>query len=289
MASAGWYPDPAGTKGLYRYWDGSGWTNQTSSDPSAQVPGPTKPAKGNGVVGVAIAGGVILVLLALVLWIVLGQARNPSQKFLPVPEDTNTSTPSISGWDETSSPTPPPTIQVSLEDCPITEDDSSTQQGFGVLRGGGLEVDTISGWRNQYMYLQWVSDLHSVADTVRPGWISNVGVGQLNAEDGFSDLKTSALQTMQCFSSSGYYENFVERIDVVDTATTIDGHSAWRMTSEVRISSPAMPEIEGDMVDIIVVDIGDPNRLGVYISSVTIGDTARQEKVDAAVATLRVV
>ncbi len=38
MASAGWYPDPGGQQGLYRYWDGHAWSAATSADPSAPPP-----------------------------------------------------------------------------------------------------------------------------------------------------------------------------------------------------------------------------------------------------------
>lgn len=60
------------------------------------------------------------------------------------------------------------------------------------------------------------------------------------------------------------------------------------MRSEVRIASPDMPEIEGDVVDIYVVDIGQANRMGIFFSSVTIGDDARQRLVDDCIASLRV-
>ena len=138
------------------------------------------------------------------------------------------------------------------------------------------------------MYLQWVSDLHTQEDFVRTGWMSNVAVGQLNYEDGFDSPQISARQSMECYASSGYYLNFTERIDLVDEATTISGHSAWHMRSEVRIASPDMPEIEGDVVDIYVVDIGQANRMGIFFSSVTIGDDARQRLVDDCIASLRV-
>ncbi|HTF41088.1 MAG TPA: DUF2510 domain-containing protein, partial [Propionibacteriaceae bacterium] len=34
----GWYPDPAGAPGLYRWWDGGNWAQVTSD--SAQAPPP---------------------------------------------------------------------------------------------------------------------------------------------------------------------------------------------------------------------------------------------------------
>ena len=38
MPSPGWYPDPAGTPGRYRYWDGQAWSETTTTDPAATPP-----------------------------------------------------------------------------------------------------------------------------------------------------------------------------------------------------------------------------------------------------------
>jgi hypothetical protein len=42
----GWYPDPAGATGLYRWWDGTQWAEVTSDSPQAPppIPIPTKAA-----------------------------------------------------------------------------------------------------------------------------------------------------------------------------------------------------------------------------------------------------
>ena len=37
-AKAGWYPDPGGGLGLFRYWDGKAWSAATSPNPSAPPP-----------------------------------------------------------------------------------------------------------------------------------------------------------------------------------------------------------------------------------------------------------
>jgi hypothetical protein len=37
-AKAGWYPDPGGIPGLFRYWDGKAWSAATSPNPSAPPP-----------------------------------------------------------------------------------------------------------------------------------------------------------------------------------------------------------------------------------------------------------
>ncbi len=206
-----------------------------------------------------------------------------------MPEDTNSSTPTVQGWDETSKPTPPPTTAASMVTCPYTSvSDETPPRADGRLYGGGISAAKIQGWEERPMYLQWVSDFHAQMDEVRLGWVSNIGVGQLNTVDGFTSPQIGAQQSMECFASSGYYLNFTHRVDLINEATTIDGYPAWRLRSEVHIESADMPEIDGDVVDILVIDLGDPERMGIFVSSVTIGDERRQALVDASIASLRV-
>ncbi|MDR2973721.1 MAG: DUF2510 domain-containing protein, partial [Propionibacteriaceae bacterium] len=40
MAQQGWYPDPSGQAGMFRYWDGSTWSQAVSPTP---LPGPPAP------------------------------------------------------------------------------------------------------------------------------------------------------------------------------------------------------------------------------------------------------
>ena len=289
MSSPGWYPDPAGAPGRFRYWDGSAWGETTTSDPGREQPPAPSRSRGSGSKGgwaPIIIAAVIVVLVALFLWMLLGDRVSPNPT--PAPPDTNSAAPTVSGWDETSRPTPPPTELGDLVACPYSTNNDKSRQYGDRLVGGGLTVDRISGWQDDVMFLDWVTDFHVQTDQVRPGWISNIGVGQVNAEDGFTDPGTAARQTIECFSTTSYYAYFTHRVDLVNEATTVDGHYAWHMKSEIHIDSPAMPEIEGDVVDVYVVDISDPERMGIFISSVTIGDTGRQAKVDAAIASLRV-
>lgn len=43
MTSAGWYPDPAGQPQTYRYWDGSSWSQVTTTNPYDAAPGAVPP------------------------------------------------------------------------------------------------------------------------------------------------------------------------------------------------------------------------------------------------------
>jgi hypothetical protein len=50
-ARAGWYPDPAGRPGHYRWWDGSAWTQYLTIDPAATPPDQVDPAEVSGPAG----------------------------------------------------------------------------------------------------------------------------------------------------------------------------------------------------------------------------------------------
>ena len=288
MANAGWYPDPAGRTDLYYYWDGTRWTGQTTTDP-ASAPLPTQPGKPKSRNGFWIALGVIIVATVLVIWLTVASIGRSGTGGGTVQPDWNSAKPTESAWDETSTPTPPPTGGT-LVDCPVTKVTNTTKQkNDNYLRGGGLAFEKVPLWTVQPLYLQWVSDFTGQVKEIYPGWMSNVGVAALNNEDGFTDLRVSATQTLDCFASSGYYLYFTGRETLLDEAMTVDGRPAWRIRAKVFVDSPDLPQVDGDVVDIIVVDLG-PNKdhLGLFVSSATIDDEPVIAIVDEVIASLRV-
>jgi hypothetical protein len=52
-ATSGWYPDPGGGHGLYRYWDGRAWSAATTTDPASAPPpqGIVNPGSAAGTAG----------------------------------------------------------------------------------------------------------------------------------------------------------------------------------------------------------------------------------------------
>jgi hypothetical protein len=52
-ATSGWYPDPGGGPGLYRYWDGQAWSAATTADPGSAPPpqGIVNPGSAAGTAG----------------------------------------------------------------------------------------------------------------------------------------------------------------------------------------------------------------------------------------------
>lgn len=287
MPTAGWYPDPAGVPGRYRYWDGETWTDATTTDPAGSpAPGPDVEKRHNW--GPIIVIATVLLAVAVILALIFRPGSGSS--FQEAPVDTNSASPTTSQWDETSTPTPTPSSNQSLTRCPVTQVSASTPQASSnTLRGGGLEVPRIPGWQVDSFYLDWISDLHTATNEVYPGWISNQSVGALNAVDGFTDIRQSAHQTMECFASSGYYIGYTGRKDLVDQEYSVDGHQAWHMQTEVYVSMRSLPQVKGDTVDVIVVDTGDKDHFGIFISSVNIGDQARMQKMQAAISGLKVI
>ncbi len=295
MSMPGWYPDPAGNPGHYRYWNGSAWSDQTTTTPQSTPapsgpggPGSTPPTPGRHGRGPLVAAIACIVLLALAITWFLNRPRTTAS----APEDTNTSTPTISAWNETSTPTPstskssePAPSQAVLTDCP-DEGGSTVAVSGSDLRGGGLVADQIAGWDKNGFTMRWAYNTQSQTDEVYSGWMSVVSLSALSVADGFEQPKASAYGVMSCFASSSYYNGFTGRKDISSEEVTISGHKAWHLRSEVYVNLPDLPQVRGDVVDVVVVDIGDPESLGLWVSSYTIGDHSRGAKVEASLESL---
>lgn len=291
MSMPGWYPDPAGSPGRYRYWDGATWSAETTSDPQhSAAPSGAQPPPRRGRGGVIAAVAAVLAVVLALVWFL-----NSRQTSVSAPEDTNTARPSVSAWNETSTPTPKPSSsasepapsQGSLVACPADGGDTSVPVG-GLLQAGGLTADAIPGWQPGGFSMRWAFGTEAVTDTVYPGWFSVASVSVLSLADGFDAPKTSAYSVMSCFASSSYYRGYVGRDDLLSQPVTISGHRGWRIRSDIRVSLSNLPQVQGDVVDVIVVDTGSTDSLSLFVSSYTIGDTTRGAAVDRCIASLRV-
>ena len=49
MSKAGWYPDPGGQQGMFRWWDGMQWTPQLTANPYAGPPQADRGPRRSGV------------------------------------------------------------------------------------------------------------------------------------------------------------------------------------------------------------------------------------------------
>lgn len=293
MSTPGWYPDPGGASGQYRYWDGSTWSQGTSSNPDGAPAGQDPGKRPTALIIGAVA---VLAAIALVAFFLVPQFLAPGGTDPDQPVDS--SSPTVSSWDETSKPTtPPPTGPSSTPSSPQpsggtqvlcpTGNPNSRQSAdrSGLIVGGGLTAAKIPRWDTDVMGIPFAYDVQSQSYTIEAGWFNDIAVGALRMADGFDAPQQAAEMVMQCFASSDFYSGFASRKDLSSKAVTIDGKPGWLLRSEVRVTGRR--GIEGDVVEVIVIDPQKGENLAFFQSSATIGRQDIQKLVDAAAASVR--
>ena len=299
-ASPGWYPDPGGGQGLFRYWDGNAWSAAISPNPSAPPPsqglvGGTpqqggqpygqggQPAYGQSVhgpvygasaysnyqelqkkkspIGWWIAGGALVIVIIVVAVMAIravtggdtgttggGPVGQPSQDFCP-PENT-------------ASP-----------DAPVSH------PADGRVHGGPVSYPMLGapwgppqGPPNPVPFgtdvqTQMVLDQLNY-DGQGTNWVASILVAELQAGDGFFTPEQGAQIVVKCILGA-FYGNHPINSDVrANERTTIDGHDAWLVESQLTFDIPKL-EARGEYLIVAIVSAG--NRSGLYYA--TIPDT----------------
>ena len=310
-ASPGWYPDPGGGQGLFRYWDGKAWSAATSPNPSAPPPsqglvsaglpqqgggqpyGPGgesgfgqasgQPAYGQSPygqdygssayanyqelekqkspIGWWIAGGALVIVIIVVAVLAIravtggdtgttggGPVGQPSQDFCP-PENT-------------ASP-----------DAPVTH------PADGRVHGGPVSYPLLgSPWGPPQgppnpvpfgtdVQTQMVLDQLNY-DGQGNNWVASILVAELQAGDGFFTPEQGAQIVVKCILGAFYGNHPIESEVKVNSKTTIAGHDAWLVESQLTFDIPRL-EAKGEYLIVAVVSAG--NRSGLYYA--TIPDT----------------
>lgn len=308
----GWYPDPSGQSGRYRYWTGSSWSAQTTTDPTSAPPG--QPISGEVGTARTPTGGddpgrprrrgllalVVVIVLAASVFVVRGLLGPDGTAASSDPSST------ASSYDDssplaTASPTPTPTPSPSpspspakrnpLQACPIGGPTiRQPHPADDRLHGGGLSFAPQSEWADPGDYLQglsWAYDVTGQRQRTEPQWLAILAVGALRTADGFDNPHQSTEGVMQCIASSGYYTDVVSRKDSASHAVSVDGKPGSELRSEIRVDRPGL-SVEGDVVDVIVVDVGANESLAMFVGAVPIGDRARVSILDSTIHDLQV-
>ena len=298
MAIPGWYDDPAGAPGRFRYWDGMRWSSATSASPFGPPPQDPTPKRRTNSRGWLFALVVLLVVTALavaVVLIVTGRIGRTAQ------EDTNSATPTVSAWDE-QPPSPQPASSSPWVACPVAAQNKLTPQVAGWLTAANFAAPRIDGWNEARLPdLPWAYDVHRQSVRVMTGlngwtWNNSQAVGLLPnppthpviTPDG-TDVGTAATRTLQCWTTSSNFTGMTGVTVTRDEPVTIHYHAGWHITAEVAIDFNNLPDVKGAVLQIIVVDLMQPSgELGLYVANCTLGDAACQALVANSIAGLNV-
>jgi hypothetical protein len=297
-AQAGWYPDPGGGQGLFRYWDGAAWSAATSLNPSAPAPAaplgsassapvqPTAqtqigtgygqsgsmgsgygqagstgsgyghpggypnasanyqiPQKKKSLIGWWLGAAALLVVIIVVaVFVIRG----------------------LSGGDLTTNP---PGGQPSEETCPAESTPTTAPNpdpADGRVHGGPVSYPELrKPWSapQSETRVPFGADVASQEVVVEPNyapksqWVASVLVGELQAGDGFFTPEQGSVIVVKCILGRFYGDNEVASKVKVNKATTIDGHQAWLVESQLSFDIPNL-KTKGELLIVAIVSTG---------------------------------
>ena len=291
MSKAGWYPDPGGQQGLFRWWDGTQWTTRVTAQPYAGPPqadprqpfaapqatgqfplqdGTTPPGgadwrsaydargpqrSGRGPLIVLVTVGVVLIGLVVASLQLLGGGRLGP----------------FGGEQPASNPT--------ANVCPpkrILAEPSQDANPAGRVQGGKLSYPQLGapwGPVQQEDRVPFGRDVFGQSVMVEPNydglqssWVASIVVGELVAGDGFFSPEQGAEIIARCVLGVFYADAEVDRTDRVSQATTVDGRDAWLTEMHLTFEIPNLKE-KGDTAIIMVVNTG-PESSSLYYASI---------------------
>jgi hypothetical protein len=297
-ASPGWYPDPGGAQGLFRYWDGKAWSAAVSPNPSAPPPaqglvgGGTAPQGDNpygqagqpaygqsqygqdygssayanyqelekkkSPIGWWIAGAALVIVIVII-------------SVLAVRAVTGGDTGTTGG----------PVGQPSQDVCPpqsTASPEPGNHPADGRVHGGPISYPILGppwGAPQGDTRVPFGSDVQSQDVAVEYDydgngslWVASIIVGELQAGDGFFTPEQGAQIVVRCIVGGAgefYGNNPVNSNVKVNEKTTIDGHEAWLVESQLTFDIAGL-KTKGELLIVAIVSAG--NRSGLYYASI---------------------
>ena len=296
-ANPGWYPDPGGGHGLYRYWDGRAWSAATSPNPSAPPPSQglvgagTTPQGGQGYgqsgqpygqatrqsthgqaafgqsYGSAYANYQKLQKKKSPIgWWVAGAALViviVVVAVLAIRVGIATSG-GLAG-------------QASQDVCPPQNSEAPvTHPADGRVHGGPVSYPLLGPpWGppqgGDIHRLPFGSDVQSQIVLDQPhyewgsDWVASILVAELQAGDGFFTPEQGSQIVVKCILGAFYGDNLLNSNVKVNEKTTIDGHDGWLVESHLTFDIPGL-KTKGELLIVAIVSAG--SRSGLYCASI---------------------
>lgn len=280
-AASGWYPDPGGQPGLFRYWDGRAWSASTTADPRTPPPGsvlppvPDRPVAPSGSLSPPTPGrrrsalpwilgavALVTVLVVIAVLVVRSLTRDVIIDSEPVPGGPSSS--SLVCPDavlETASP-PPPQTGDRVRSGPLS---------YARL-GAPFEAPE---WDVRVPFGRDVQNQNATVEknpAGTPTWVAGVLIARLLAGDGFYGPEQGAKVVAECVTGKFYGNAAVTREDRRNEATTVDGRPAWVVEAQLGFTLPDI-KTTGELMVIVVVETVS-GEAGLFYASIP--DTSPQ-------------
>jgi hypothetical protein len=302
-AKAGWYPDPGGGRGLYRYWDGKAWSAATSPNPSAPPPSQGIGA-GAGYGQAAYGQGSAAVGSGSHGYGSYGQAspygqQAPGGAYANYQQIRKKRSP-IGWWitgaalvvvivivaviairalsnGGTVGGLPGGGGQPTSEVCPkkpSNDPGPSDHPNDGRVHGGPVSYPQLGPpWSDPRTddRVPFGSDVLLQEVTVEPNyqpgsnWVASILVGQLQAGDGFFTPEQGSQIVVKCILGAFYGDNPVTSDVKVNKAMTIDGHEGWLVESQLSFAITGL-KTRGELLIVAIVSAKDSS--GLYYASI---------------------
>lgn len=258
MAEAGWYSDPGGEQGRYRYWDGTQWSSETTEMPTTVITTPvdddepiTEVSPWQRVKGPVLVIAIALATIIALIWALTqagilgggrGPASNPTEFCPPVgagnysvdphPHDGRVHGGALS-YPRLGSPWGPPTVD------------------GRVPFGRDVQTQTIT-----------------IEPDYRPGqnWVASVLVGELVDGDGFVSPQAGMDMVSRCIVGAFYGDSPVQRQDVDARSIVVDGHEGYLLEMHLSFDIRGL-DATGETAVIVIVSTG-ANSNSIYYASI---------------------
>lgn len=280
-----------GQQGGYGQPPGGGYGQQ----PWSPAPQPGGGGKGK-VIGIVIGAVLALVLIGVGGFFGVRALTGDDDKDNKADDKTSESSDESGSTDATDDPTDgtSSTVRPTGIQCTGGSPEPATPPAATAttLTGGGLTIPVLSGYAPE----ERSAAAHTFADAVQvqvkvvieDKWISEYAVGGLAKANDFTDPEQAAEIVMQCLTASElFYDGFTGRTDLKREEITVDGKSGYRITSELRVSDPAVT-YGGDQTTVIVLDTGDADSFGMFLGVVPIGESAMEAELESTIEAIKV-
>ncbi|MDN6398976.1 MAG: hypothetical protein L0K01_00785 [Brachybacterium sp.] len=251
-----------------------------------QAPGPGGRGTALLVGGIAFAVVFLLVVGGTVVYLV----RRPGgdgPDGPPVSDSSTVTDPGSSGATESDSPTP---TDVEAERCWVPEQERTSQNPSGKLRGGGLQFipPALYEQRGTPHGIAYTTDLQGAQALVEASWYSTTFVGAVQWQPGieYPGAEVASQTIVDCFFYANIWGEAQGRTldDEITTPVTIAGIPGYRTTATVNFASDPLERTDATELDIVVLETDEgPSVFG---TETAVGVTEHEQAADAAYETL---